>query len=139
MKTHIKLSEREIKSGGQQIVFIGFVYGNLVTQTMKTQQKTMLPIDFLKTHNGKNVFVKLKDGSEYMGKLKIIDPSMNVVLSEVKEVTETNKVLTILGNVFIRGSNLLFVSIEPEKVTFFEAEQPKQEAKPEQAQQEDEE
>ncbi len=86
----------------------------------------MLPIDYLRSYSGKNVFIKLKDGSEYLGKLKVIDPSMNIVLSEAKEVTETNRVLAILGDIFIRGSNLLFVSIEPDKVTFFEPEQPKQ-------------
>jgi len=35
-------------------------------------------------------------------------------------------VVAILGDVFIRGSNLLFVSTEPDKVTFFEPDQPKQ-------------
>lgn len=107
--------------------------GVFVAQPVKTQVKTMLPLEYLKNHNGKNVFVKLKDGSEYLGKLVLADPSMNVVLAETKEVTETNKVLAILGDVFIRGSNLLFISIEPEKVTFFEPEQPKQETPQEQS------
>ncbi|MGC9107890.1 MAG: LSM domain-containing protein [Infirmifilum sp.] len=111
--------------------------GVIVTQPMKSQSKTMLPLEYLKHHNGKNVFVKLKDGSEYMGKLMIADPSMNVVLTDAKEVTETNKILAIFGNVFIRGSNLLFISIEPEKVRFLEPEQPKPEEQQEQKKEED--
>jgi len=111
-----------------------------VTQTSKAQYRAVHPIDYLRSYSGKSVLIKLKDGSEYMGKLKVIDPSMNIVLSETKEVTETNKVVAILGDVFIRGSNLLFVSTEPDKVTFFEPDQPKQpEAPPNQSTTEEEE
>ncbi|MHB9303189.1 U6 snRNA-associated Sm-like protein LSm6 [Thermofilum pendens] len=83
----------------------------------------MQPIEHLRNQSGKGVFVKLKDGSEYMGKLRMTDAAMNLVLDDAKELTETNKVVAQLGTVFIRGSNLLFVSLEPEKVTFFEPQQ----------------
>lgn len=78
------------------------------------------PIDYIRRANGKNILVKLKDGTEYIGRLRFLDRSMNLVLDEVKEVSETNKLLANLGTVFIRGSNLLYVSLELSKVTFFE-------------------
>ncbi|AGT35354.1 MAG: U6 snRNA-associated Sm-like protein LSm6 [Thermofilum sp.] len=99
---------------------------------MTTQPKTMKgirymqPLDYLKNYTGKNVFVKLKDGTEYSGKLRLTDNAMNLVMDETKMVTELNKLVAQLGTVFIRGSNLLFVSIEPEKVTFFEQNQQQQ-------------
>jgi small nuclear ribonucleoprotein len=86
----------------------------------------MQPLDYLKNYTGKNVFVKLKDGTEYSGKLRLTDNAMNLVMDETKMVTELNKLVAQLGTVFIRGSNLLFVSIEPEKVTFFEQNQQQQ-------------
>lgn len=90
------------------------------------------PIDYIRRANGKNILVKLKDGTEYIGRLRFLDRSMNLVLDEVKEVSETNKLLANLGTVFIRGSNLLYVSLDISKVTFFE---PTEARKPEESQQ----
>lgn len=102
-------------------------------------QRVYRPLEMLTGHNGKNVFVKLKDGSEYMGKLKNVDYSMNMVLTDTREITSTNKTVAILGEVYIRGSNLLFVSLEPEKVAFLqETSQATQEAVQEQAPPEEE-
>jgi len=78
------------------------------------------PLDYIRRANGRNILVKLKDGTEYIGRLRLLDRSMNIVLDDAKEVTETNKLLANLGTVFIRGSNLLYVSLDASKVTFFE-------------------
>lgn len=83
----------------------------------------MAPLDYIRRANGRNVLVKLKDGSEYIGRLKFLDYSMNIILEEAKEVSETNKVLANIGTVFIRGSNLLYVSLDLSKVTFFEQQE----------------
>ncbi|MCC6003022.1 MAG: U6 snRNA-associated Sm-like protein LSm6 [Thermofilum sp.] len=90
----------------------------------------MQPLDYLKSYTGKSIFVKLKDGSEYSGRLRLTDNAMNLVLDDTKMLTEVNKLVAQLGTVFIRGSNLLFVSIEPEKVTFFEQDQSAQRVQP---------
>jgi len=81
------------------------------------------PLDYIRRANGKNVLVKLKDGSEYIGRLKFLDYSMNIILEDAKEVSETSKVLANIGTVFIRGSNLLYVSLDLGKVTFFEQQE----------------
>ena len=78
------------------------------------------PLDYIRRANGKNILVKLKDGTEYIGRLRFLDRSMNIILDEAREITETNKLLANLGTVFIRGSNLLYVSLDASKVTFFE-------------------
>uniref|UniRef100_A0A7C1SMD4 Sm ribonucleo n=1 Tax=Thermofilum pendens TaxID=2269 RepID=A0A7C1SMD4_THEPE len=83
----------------------------------------MAPLDYIRRANGKSVLVKLKDGSEYIGRLKFLDYSMNIILEEAKEVSETSKVLANIGTVFIRGSNLLYVSLDLSKVTFFEQQE----------------
>ncbi len=83
----------------------------------------MAPLDYIRRANGKNVLVKLKDGSEYIGRLKFLDYSMNIILEEAKEISETSKVLANIGTVFIRGSNLLYVSLDLSKVTFFEQQE----------------
>lgn len=81
------------------------------------------PLDYIRRANGRNILVKLKDGSEYIGRLKLLDYSMNLILEEAKEITETNKVLANIGTVFIRGSNLLYISLDLNKVTFFEQQE----------------
>lgn len=92
------------------------------------------PIDYIRRANGKNILVKLKDGTEYIGRLRLLDRSMNIVLDDAKEVSETNKLLANLGTVFIRGSNLLYISLELSKVTFFEAaDQQKEQAEAQQS------
>lgn len=81
-----------------------------------------LPLKVLEKNIGNIIFVKLKDGSEYIGKLESSDISMNLILSEAKQITETNKLLTNYGVILIRGSNILYVSVEPDKVAFYESE-----------------
>jgi small nuclear ribonucleoprotein len=61
----------------------------------------------------KTVMVKLKDGSEFIGRLDITDGTMNVVLSDAVQVKEgSNEPATKFGKILIRGSQILYISTE---------------------------
>lgn len=81
-----------------------------------------LPLKVLEKNIGNVIFVKLKDGTEYIGKLESSDLSMNLILSDAKQVSDTKEVLKNYGVILIRGSNILYISVEPDKVTFYEQE-----------------
>jgi small nuclear ribonucleoprotein len=57
--------------------------------------------------------VKIKEGSEFIGKLVMTDPTMNVVLEDATEYTDGGKdVIAKYGKIFIRGSQILYISID---------------------------
>jgi small nuclear ribonucleoprotein len=57
--------------------------------------------------------VKIKEGSEFIGKLVTTDPTMNVVLEDATEYTDGGKdVIAKYGKIFIRGSQILYISID---------------------------
>jgi small nuclear ribonucleoprotein len=71
------------------------------------------PLRALQKRIGENVGIRLKDGTEYYGKLKEYDNFMNIIITDTeervkKEVTGTYKQL------FIRGNNILFVLPDPQ-------------------------
>ncbi|RUM46935.1 MAG: Sm ribonucleo [Hyperthermus sp.] len=71
----------------------------------------------LKEAVGRVILVKLKDGSEYIGKLEVTDSTMNLVLDgcvEVKPGTLEPRVK--YGRALIRGSHVVYVSIDYEIV-----------------------
>ncbi|RLE66642.1 MAG: Sm ribonucleo [Thermoprotei archaeon] len=77
------------------------------------------PLKLLVKSINNNILVKLKDGSELTGVLEQCDPTMNIVLDEAKEISENNgELLVNYGKVFIRGSNILFIAVDSEKVVF---------------------
>lgn len=74
--------------------------------------KNMPPLKYLREARGNSVLVKLKDGGEFIGILDFSDNTMNLVLRDCLEVKEgTGELKTRYGTVFIRGSNILFVSL----------------------------
>jgi len=75
-----------------------------------------LPLRLLTKTVNSTVLIKLKDGSEFIGRLEFCDPSMNIVLMDAKEVDEESKPIANLGRIFIRGSNILFVSVDASRV-----------------------
>ncbi|MGB9725160.1 MAG: LSM domain-containing protein [Fervidicoccaceae archaeon] len=78
--------------------------------------KLQLPLKYLQEAKGNNVLVKLKDGGEYIGELDFSDATMNVILkncTEVKERTEEPKAK--YGTILIRGSHILFISLDYKK------------------------
>lgn len=58
------------------------------------------------------VYVKLKDGSEYKGIIEDVDASMNVILNEAVQVNEDGSPLVNYGRVFIRGSNIVYIYVK---------------------------
>jgi len=71
------------------------------------------PLKTLRLAQNKTVLVKLKDGHELIGKLELSDPTMNLVLSDCFEIDEKNsKPVARYGRVFIRGSQILFITID---------------------------
>ena len=71
------------------------------------------PLRVLREAIGRIVLVKLKDGSEYIGRLEMTDSTMNLVLTDCAEVHEgTNEPKVKYGSVLIRGSHVLFVSVD---------------------------
>jgi len=77
------------------------------------QQKPESPIKVLRSAMSKTVMVKLKDGSEFIGRLDLTDGTMNVVLSDAVQVKEgSNEPATKFGRILIRGSQILYISTE---------------------------
>jgi len=65
---------------------------------------------------GAEVLVKLKDGSEYVGRIESTDLSMNVILDEAVQVSEDGSPLVNYGRIFIRGSNIVFVAVKEDEL-----------------------
>ncbi len=80
---------------------------------MPAQHKLESPIKVLRSATSKTVMVKLKDGSEFIGRLDLTDGTMNVVLSDAVQVKEgSNEPATKFGKILIRGSQILYISTE---------------------------
>ncbi len=67
------------------------------------------PFDLLDESKGKRVMVELKSGKQIVGTLVAFDMHINVVLEDADEM-ENGQTLRKLGNVFIRGDTIVFVS-----------------------------
>ncbi|MFH1181433.1 MAG: LSM domain-containing protein [Candidatus Woesearchaeota archaeon] len=67
------------------------------------------PLDALNAARNKRVLVELKNGKQFVGKLKAFDIHVNVVLEEAEE-RENNEVRRKLGSVFIRGDTIIVIS-----------------------------
>ncbi len=81
------------------------------------QAKVENPLKNLRMAINKLVLVKLKDGSEYMGKLEQTDGTMNIVLRDCSEMKEDSEdPVANYGRVLIRGSNILFISVDYENI-----------------------
>jgi len=70
---------------------------------------TSRPFDSLNTARGKRVIVEMKNGRQYVGKLKAFDPHINLVLEDAEERVE-GEVKRKLGEVFIRGDTITIIS-----------------------------
>ncbi len=76
-------------------------------------QKTISPLKMLRDSKGNRILVKLKDGSEYVGKLEVSDNTMNLILSECVEVKEGgSEPIAKYGRVLIRGSTILYILVD---------------------------
>ncbi len=88
---------------------------------MPRRYRSELPLALLEKTAESRIFVKLKDGSEYLGRLERSDISMNLILSDARQINEHNELIANYGVILIRGSNILYISVEPDKVGFYES------------------
>ena len=72
----------------------------------------MKPLNMLIKSNGANVEVVLKGRGSYRGKLIRADGYMNMMLKGAKEY-DNDGLIASYGDVFIRGNNVMWVTIEP--------------------------
>ncbi|RDD54054.1 MAG: RNA-binding protein [Candidatus Korarchaeota archaeon NZ13-K] len=76
-------------------------------------QNRNLPLSHLKKSHGAEVTVRLKNGSQIVGKLVVYDEMMNLVLDSAREIDPiSGEVRRSVGTLFIRGNNVLFVTLE---------------------------
>ncbi|MGC9071344.1 MAG: U6 snRNA-associated Sm-like protein LSm6 [Acidilobus sp.] len=76
--------------------------------------KVANPLKYLRDALDTTIYVKLKDGTEYVGQLKVTDSTMNLVLEDSVEVKDGKQVVAKLGKILIRGSMIQYVSFNPE-------------------------
>ncbi|MCD6114319.1 MAG: ribonucleoprotein [Thermoprotei archaeon] len=71
------------------------------------------PLKYLRSAINNTVLVRLKDGSEYIGRLEQCDNTMNLLLSDCVEVKEgSSEPIAKYGRVLVRGSNILFINTD---------------------------
>ena len=71
--------------------------------------ETSRPFDTLNAAKNKRVIVEMKNGRQYVGKLKAFDPHINLVLEDAEE-RENGEAKRKLGEVFIRGDTITIIS-----------------------------
>ena len=69
------------------------------------------PLDALNKSRNKRVIVELKNGKQFVGKLKSFDIHINTVLEDSKEMVD-GEVKRNLNTVFIRGDTIIFISAQ---------------------------
>ena len=73
------------------------------------------PMKVLREAVNSRIYVKLKDGSEYVGVLTATDSTMNLILEDAIEVADGGRrIVARIGKALIRGSMIEFVSFNPE-------------------------
>jgi len=70
------------------------------------------PLNVLIKSIGSNVIIYLKDRKEYYGRMTRADGYMNIMLKGAKEFDQEGLAASY-GDVFIRGNNILYISIDP--------------------------
>jgi U6 snRNA-associated Sm-like protein LSm6 len=76
-----------------------------------TQARGHTPADFLKAVLGRPVVVKLNNATEYRGVLACLDGYMNIALEQTEEYTN-GELKNKYGDAFIRGNNVLYISVQ---------------------------
>ncbi|MDT7886063.1 MAG: LSM domain-containing protein [Thermoproteota archaeon] len=64
------------------------------------------------------VTVWLKDHTILRGNLYLADPNMNLILIDAEEINDNGEVKVKYGKVFIRGNNILYISVPPSQAIF---------------------
>lgn len=69
------------------------------------------PLDALNEARNKRVLIELKNGKQYIGKLKSFDIHINTVLDDAEEHVD-GELKRKIGTTFIRGDTIILISIE---------------------------
>jgi len=69
------------------------------------------PLNVLTKNVGNNVTVALKNRVEYWGRMIRCDGYMNILLTNAKEYNDSD-IVANYGDVFIRGNNILYISLD---------------------------
>mmetsp|Transcript_29933 Transcript_29933/g.76185 ORF Transcript_29933/g.76185 Transcript_29933/m.76185 type:complete len:80 (+) Transcript_29933:86-325(+) len=70
------------------------------------------PSDFIKQVLGRPVIVKLNNGTDYRGTLACLDGYMNIAMEQTEEYVD-GQLKNKYGDTFIRGNNVLYISVQP--------------------------
>ena len=81
----------------------------LIPRVLVLIMDTARPLDALNEARSKRVVVELKNGRQYLGKLKSFDVHVNIVLENAEERVN-NEVTRKLGMIFLRGDTIIMVS-----------------------------
>ncbi len=68
------------------------------------------PLDVLNKSLKSSVIVKLRGGREFRGVLDGYDLHMNLVLSTAEELGEDMSVTNVMGEILVRGDNVVYIS-----------------------------
>ncbi len=80
------------------------------------------PLDILNKSLKSPVIVKIRGGREFRGILAGYDLHMNLLLNEAEELNSDSTVKNILGEILVRGDNVVFISPTEPKDTDKEGE-----------------
>lgn len=69
------------------------------------------PLDALNVARGKRVIVELKNGKQFLGKLKAFDIHINTVLDDAEE-HENGQLKRKVGTAFIRGDTIILIALQ---------------------------
>jgi small nuclear ribonucleoprotein len=69
------------------------------------------PLDALNIARNKRVIVELKNGKQFLGKLKAFDIHINTVLEDAEE-HENGQLKRKVGNIFIRGDTIILIALQ---------------------------
>ncbi|KAF5435132.1 small ribonucleoprotein [Candidatus Methanophagaceae archaeon] len=68
------------------------------------------PLDVLNKSLKSSVIVKLRGGREFRGVLDGYDLHMNLVLSTAEELGADMSVTSVMGEILVRGDNVVYIS-----------------------------
>ncbi|MBE0517322.1 MAG: small nuclear ribonucleoprotein [Methanophagales archaeon] len=68
------------------------------------------PLDLLNKSLKSSVIVRIRGGREFRGTLEGYDLHMNLILSDAEELNSDASVKSIVGEVLMRGDNVVYIS-----------------------------
>ncbi len=74
-----------------------------------------VPLKILEKAQDSIIILRLKDGTEYKGRLKEIDSYMNMIIEDATEFMDGAAVAKY-SEIFIRGNNLLFIKPDASEI-----------------------